>query len=265
MADPPANPSNVRITSDSHQQHAEPAAASVHDKATGPNQNPADNPLVRKAIQELEQRRLAAQYRRQNVANEQYQRLWREQILTHHVNHPAAPLWACFVRLERSNNTVDDCSIQALSEYPSSADQLWRSRAYKAAYPRLAKFLKAANLLSEPTDRCEVHFADFLFSAHALCLGEWLSTQDGTPDQNNIPRLRRNPEKLLDHGKLWSYIRSRSRPSDKTIFYTQPGIETVPVEEIIPCRTLRIVDLAPSAALLILASTPRYVRIQVLE
>jgi hypothetical protein len=181
-------------------------------------------------------------------------------------NHPAAPLWECFLRLDKGIVLIDGGSIEALSEHLSSDIQPWRSRAYKVAYPRLAQFLKATNLPLEPTDRCEVHFADFRSSALAICLHEWLSTEDATPDKYNIPRRRRNPEKLLDHGKLWTCIRSRSRPLEQRIFYThQTGTQTVQVQDLVPCRTLRIVDLTPTTAMLILASAPRYVILQVLD
>lgn len=266
MADPTANLSSAHTTTPTSQQDMAAASALSHDAAGTMNKNPAENPIVRKAIEELRRRRLAAQSRRRALDNEEYQRLWREEILTHHVNHPAAPLWECFLRLDKSTVLIDDVSIEALSEHLSSDIQPWRSRAYKAAYPRLAQFLKAASLPPELTDRCEVHFADFRSSAYAICLHEWLSTEDATPDKYNIPRRRRNPEKLLDHGKLWACIRSRSRPLAQRIFYThQTGNETVQIQELVPCRTLRIVDLTPTTALLILASAPRYVILQVLD
>lgn len=254
MADVAANVSSAHTQSRASPQGRAPASAVADDGTDSVNQTPAENPIVRRAVKELKRRRLATLSGQQAVDNGEYQRLWREEILPHHVNHPAAPLWDCFV-------LVNNRSIEALSEHLSSDSQPWKSRAYKAAYPRLARFLKGVNLPLELTERCEVHFADFRSSAHAVCLHEWLSTEDATPDKYNIPRRRRNPEKVLDYDRLWACIKSRSRPLEQRIFYIhQTGTETVQVQELVPCRTLRIVDLTPTTAMLIIASAPRYVR-----
>ena len=123
-----------------------------------------------------------------------------------------------------------------------SVEQLWTTWQYQAAYPNTAKFLAKAT--SSEKSRSLVYHN--LFFPTGELVEQWSSEK---PYAEEREKKRPMPE------RMWDIVKRRmvvDRPE-----------ESGRVRERLPSRLLRIMDISPVVAAILLASTPKWVILQV--
>jgi hypothetical protein len=117
-----------------------------------------------------------------------------------------------------------------------SVEQLWTTWQYKAAYPNTAKFLAKAT--SSEKSRSLVYYDSFFPTGELV--QQWSSE---TPYAEERERKRTMPK------RMWDIVKQRMvvhRPK-----------ESGRVRERLPSRLLRIMDISPVVAAILLASSPK--------
>ncbi|KAI9670852.1 MAG: hypothetical protein M1817_003737 [Caeruleum heppii] len=151
--------------------------------------------------------------------NAEYKRQWEEEILPYRVNRNTDGLLRAFAW--RNGRSLE----QVLSP-----ERAWNSWSYRASYPKLSAFLAQASLSEK--SKSQVLAEDF---GEDGSVAKWESTGG-----------------ILDHASLWEALRSRcfarSEDTADVADVNEPGA---------PSRMLRVVDLSPVVASLLLGSTPK--------
>jgi hypothetical protein len=222
-------------------------------------------------------------YHKREELKKEYVRQWREEILPHKINDLNSPLQELrsSFRWPRRLQGPTTGGGPRVDQYPVIEDaaddeeerkledmfkpeQLWNSWQYRMAYPHLSRFLASADL-SQKT-RSEVSYMDFDPEDAAHHTDEWISTEKhetvSSGDANGSihppadPPTRVLRQNILDHNVLWAHIKTRidERPNRNS---SGLGIGNLQSVYKVPCRILRITDLSPVVAGLVMGSTPR--------
>jgi hypothetical protein len=133
--------------------------------------------------------------------------------------------------LPDENRHLDD--IFSIKEPP----ELWTTWQYQAAYPNTAKFLAKAT--SAEKSRSVVYYDSFFQTGEKV---EQWSSED--------PYGTRTGKKMTMPERMWDIVKRR-------MVVDRPG-QSGNVRERLPSRLLRIVDISPVIATILLASTPKY-------
>jgi hypothetical protein len=117
-------------------------------------------------------------------------------------------------------------------------EQLWTTWQYQAAYPNAAKFLAKAS--SSEKSRSQVHYDSFFPTGEIV--EQW--------DSETYCADKRNNKNLLTE-RMWDVVKRRM-VVDRSKGYGRAG-------DHLPSRVLRIVDVSPVVAAILLLSTPKWV------
>ncbi|KAI9802662.1 MAG: hypothetical protein M1825_002684 [Sarcosagium campestre] len=154
----------------------------------------------------------------QRQKNEEFKRQWREEIIPYRVNDDIKGLRKQFAW--REGHPL---------EVVLSPSRPWNSWSYRASYPKLAAFLAKASLGER--SKSQVLTEDFGLGG---AVSRWESG-DG----------------VLDHVSLWEELRTRCFPRSEDPADSLGGTEYAAVS-----RMVRVSDISPLVASLLLGSTP---------
>jgi hypothetical protein len=119
-----------------------------------------------------------------------------------------------------------------------STEQLWKTWQYAAAYPNTEKFLRKATCSEK--SRSLVYYDSFFPTGELVY--QWSSEPTHAGDGG---KKRSMPE------SMWDIVKRR--------MVVERGDEPGRVRERLPSRVLRIMDISPAVAAVLLASTPKWV------